>query len=132
MDSLLMQQKIGGWVRRCFGSRTFVSREERCLRVLEEVLELCQVIGVDPCTIARLVEHVYGREVGQVGQEIAGVGITLLALCESFGVSLDCLVEEEYRRINEPSVIERCRRKQLEKRKFAITGDMEDTPGPEN
>ena len=38
---------------------------------------------------ARLVDHVFSRPPGEVGQELGGVGLTVLALAETVGLSAD-------------------------------------------
>jgi len=85
------QKIITEWIQRTFGEAS-LSANERALRFLEESLELVQAAGLPIEKARELLEYVYSRPAGIIGQEAGGVGIALLALCEKFGVSAE---EEE-------------------------------------
>lgn len=82
------QWAIAQWITDSFGADSMALRE-RTLRFMEESLELAQAAGLEPVDIERLLAYVYSRPAGTVPQEVGGVSVTLLALCESFGCSAD-------------------------------------------
>lgn len=90
-----LQFEIAGWVTRNFGHAVFESHEERGRRFAEEAIELNQALGVSKEDIIRLVNRVYSKPVGDVAQEIGGVGITLLGLCQSVGFNFEEVTEKE-------------------------------------
>lgn len=77
-----MQKLIAEWGVRCFGEQMHDSRL-RSLRLTEEVIELAQALGVDQAKMHLLVDTVYSRPVGYAEQEIGGVLLTTVALCET-------------------------------------------------
>jgi NTP pyrophosphatase (non-canonical NTP hydrolase) len=93
-----LQQQIGAWIVRTFGEHTMALHERRA-RFLEEALELVQACEMPKDDVLRLVEYVYGRKAGDVRQEIGGVGVTLLGLAQSFGISADQAEREEVARV---------------------------------
>lgn len=92
------QDEITKWVIRCFGSKA-MSLQERANRFLEEALELYQASGLPKEQALKLLDYVYGRPVGEPGQEIGGVGISLLALAEALNVSADAEEFSEFSRV---------------------------------
>ncbi len=85
------QKVITEWIQSTFGEAA-LSENERTLRFLEESLELVQAAGLPIEKARELLEYVYSRPAGVIGQEVGGVGISLLAFCEKFGISAE---EEE-------------------------------------
>jgi NTP pyrophosphatase (non-canonical NTP hydrolase) len=83
------QRKVVEWGLAAFGREQVLSVEQRGLRLLEEALEAAQAAGVSAEDAMKLAVYVYGRPVGELRQEIGGVGITLLALANAAGVSAD-------------------------------------------
>ena len=110
------QASVTAWVRKCFTEAEAKDAPERSLRTAEEALELAQAVGVDAETLHRLVDYVFSRPVGKPEQEIAGTMVTLYAMANALGVDADAAFETELERIQTPEVIERCRRRQHEKR----------------
>ena len=47
----------------------------------------------------RLIDHVYAKAVGELGQEVGGLGVTLLALAEAAGISADAAELREIERV---------------------------------
>lgn len=92
------QDEITQWVIRCFGEKA-MSLTERANRFLEEAFELYQASGMSKEQALRLLDYVYARPVGEPGQEIGGVGISLLALAEALNVSADAEEFEELSRV---------------------------------
>ena len=89
----LRQSAVFHWVRATFGEPSTVA-SERVLRVLEEAIELAQAEGIPQDRVLASVEYVYRKPVGDPAQEVGGLGVTLLAYCETKGISAD---EEEAR-----------------------------------
>lgn len=110
------QSRVFGWVREVFTNKEANDVPERSLRMAEEALELAQACGVDVATLHRLVDYVMGRPAGKPAQEIAGTMVTLYALAGALEVDADAAFETELVRIQQPEVIDRCRRRQHEKR----------------
>lgn len=71
---------------------------ERARRLLEEAVEAHQAAVMSREEAHRIVDHVYDREVGELTQEIGGVGVCLLMLAEAAGVSADLAEDNELRR----------------------------------
>lgn len=109
------QQGVREWVVDCFGPTIADDKAERCFRFLEEALELVQSVGATREQAARLVEYVYERPVGQPGQEVGGVMVTLAALVSAVGIDMQAEAERELKRISAHDVREKIRRKQASK-----------------
>ena len=84
----------------CFGADIASDRIERADRFTEEALELAQTIpGFTADRAHALVDYVFGRDVGERGQEVGGVMVTLAALCDTFDISIDAEAKRELARI---------------------------------
>ncbi len=116
------QDRVASWVRSTFSEHEARDVPERSLRMLEEAIELAQACKVDAATVHRLVDYVFGRPVGEPNQELAGCMVTLYALAVALDLDADTELDTEIERINRPEVIERCRRRQHEKRAALVTG----------
>lgn len=92
------QTWVGVWAERLFaaGSR---NRRIRALRFLEEAMELGQTQGLTFDDVVRQAQWTYGRPVGDVKQEIGGVTVSLYALAENLGVSVDGCEADELLRV---------------------------------
>lgn len=110
------QSRVTDWVSSTFTAEEAEDVPERALRMAEEALELAQACGVEADTLHRLVDYVFGRPTGTAAQEIAGTMVTVYALAAALGADAQAEFEIELKRINQPEVIERCRRRQHEKR----------------
>jgi len=104
---------VGGWVIACFGQDIAENKAERNHRFLEEALELVQCLGCSKVDATMLVDYVYDRPEGTPHQEVGGVMITLTALCNASGISLDDAAEDELERVYEK--IDIIRKKQASK-----------------
>lgn len=93
------QYRVHDWVVACFGPKIAVDKTERNHRFLEEALELVQSCGCTASEAHQLVDYVYGREAGELNQEVGGVMITLMALCTAQGTLADICGEAELERI---------------------------------
>ena len=126
---MVNQTRIAAWVFETFGPRVAADAKERVLRAVEEVVELAQAVGLEPPVIHRLVDYVFSRPAGKPDQEIAGSMVTLYAAAEALEVDADAVFEEELARIQRPEIIERCRRRQSEKREALVAAPTEAQDG---
>lgn len=126
--AMATQDRIAAWVRGTFGEEHAANAPERSIRTVEEALELAQACGVDVETLHRLVAYVFSRPVGTVEQEVAGCMVTLYATASAAGVDADAAFEVELARIHRPEIVERCRRRQSEKRAALIALDGAEVP----
>jgi len=108
------QAAVADWVIRCWGARVLASRAERGGRLLEEALELAQAVDLPREKALAILDHVYGRPAGDPAQEAGGVGVTLLALSASLGLSADDAEAAEVARVLAKPV-EHFRRRHAEK-----------------
>lgn len=74
------QERVARWVRETMDEATLQNVRERCLRFIEEALELVQALGMSREDVLMMVEFVYNRHPGLPNQELAGVMVTALAL----------------------------------------------------
>jgi len=91
------QAMIASWAEMAFGREEATGLPQRGLRLLEEAIEAFQACGGDEAIAHRLVEFVFERPPGEVGQELGGIAVTVLALAAAAGASAD---EEECREIH--------------------------------
>lgn len=113
------QQRVQPWLMECFGTVIAADTVERNHRFLEEALELVQASGATADEAHKLVEYVYGRPVGELGQEVGGVMVTLAALCLANGVNMHDCAEVELARILQPEIVIKIREKQSRKPSFS-------------
>jgi hypothetical protein len=103
------QRSIHKWMVSCFGPEIARDRMERNFRFLEEALELFQSQACSRQDAHRLVDYVFDRPVGDLHQEVGGVMVTLMALCNAAGLSADGCGEMELERISDPGMIAKIR-----------------------
>lgn len=84
---------------------------ERRDRFGEESLELQQALGQTREAAHQLVDYVFGRPVGEAGQEFGGAMTTLAGLASHAGHDMAVCGERELARCWIPAVIEKIRRK---------------------
>ena len=94
----MRQLAVFEWAKEAFTSAA-TTPNERAARFLEEALELAQAQGIAQSYVEALTKHVYSKPIGEVKQEVGGCGVTLLAYCESVGVSADDEEYEEVKRV---------------------------------
>lgn len=97
MNSVM--DRIAEWVRSRFGANALHDRQERVARLLEEAAELAQAEGLALDTAQRILARTYSRPVGEVGSEVAGVGLTLAAYCVAAGLDPQALMRAELKRV---------------------------------
>jgi len=93
------QATLAEWCAATFGVQHAASLPQRAVRLLEESLEAYQSAGADPAMAHRLIDYVFGRPVGELRQELGGVGVCLLALAAAAHESADACEAREVARI---------------------------------
>lgn len=83
------QTVVAEWCKACFGVHEATFLPQRGMRLVEEAVEAAQAAGITAADAHRVVDHVFGRPVGDLRQELGGVGVTLLALANAAGLSAD-------------------------------------------
>jgi len=109
------QTRIMKWMLDCFGVEIAADTEIRNYRFLEEALELVQACGCTRERALELVDYTYNRPVGEPGQEVGGVMVTLGALCAANKIDMGSEAERELTRIQDPVMIAKIRKKQQSK-----------------
>lgn len=118
-----LQANVGRWMVEVFGDDIAMDPLERIMRFTEEAVELGQALGLSRDETVRVVDYVYGRDVGEPRQEVGGVMITLAALCFRTGIDLDGAALDEFERIDSPDMRKRIFDKQAMKRAMGLTSD---------
>jgi len=111
------QERVQPWMMECFGPEISADKVERNHRFLEEALELVQANGCLQHEAHQLVEYVYGRDEGEINQEVGGVMVTLAALCLAVGEDMHAAGEKELARVW--TKVEKIRAKQAAKPKHS-------------
>lgn len=111
------QARVESWMLACFGLEISRDIVERNHRFLEEAIELVQANGCTASEAHQLVDYVYGRDQGDINQEVGGVMVTLAALCLASGVDMDAAAEAELTRVW--ALIDKIRAKQAAKPKHS-------------
>jgi hypothetical protein len=93
------QKAIVDWGVAAFGIEHMTSLPQRALRFLEEAIEAYQAAGADAAMAHKLVDFVFSRPPGEIGQELGGCGVTLLALANAAGLSADSEEAREVARV---------------------------------
>lgn len=114
---MTFQAAVYEWMLRCFGAEISADKTERNHRFLEESLELVQSLGTTKEEALKLVDYVYGRPVGEPHQEVGGTMVTLAALCQANGMSMEIAGDVELSRCWEK--IDQIRAKQAAKPKMS-------------
>lgn len=111
------QAGVGQWMQACFGPEISADTVERNHRFLEEALELVQACGCTASEAHQLIDYVFSRPVGEKGQEVGGVMVTLAALCLANGLNMDGEAATELIRVW--TKVEQIRAKQAAKPKHS-------------
>ncbi len=91
--------KVLAWAVANFGDCA-TERLERAARVAEEGIEIAQAEGLPGEVVGRILERVYSREPGELGQEIGGLALCLEACAENAGLDLESEARREWERIS--------------------------------
>lgn len=104
MDRNERQRRSFAWAAAAFGpahpggAADALHPRERARRFLEEALELVQSTDLPREQALKLLELVYSRPAGDPQKEIGQVGVTLISLAESLGLSAEEEEQREYDR----------------------------------
>lgn len=93
------QNRVLAWLLACFGPASTYDAKTRIRRFLEESLELVQACGGTDDEAHQLVDYVFGRPVGEKGQEVGGVLSTLSSLCGVYEIDMMQAAERELARV---------------------------------
>jgi hypothetical protein len=93
------QVAVAQWCTQAFGPAQAGSVPQRGLRLAEEAIEAAQAAGCEREMLLRLVNHIYDRPVGELGQELGGVGVCALALAAAAGLSAETCEHAEVTRV---------------------------------
>ncbi len=108
-----LQSRVQPWMMACFGPEISADKLERSDRFIEEALELVQSGYYPKERVLALVDYVYGRDKGEMPQEVGGVMITLAAFCLAHDIDMHEAGETELARIW--TKVEKIRAKQAAK-----------------
>lgn len=95
----IRQSVVATWCAAAFGADHASSVPQRAVRLLEEVLEAYQAAGADKMMAHSLVDYVFSRPVGEMDQELGGIGVTLLALAAAAGHDAEAAETKEVMRV---------------------------------
>src|SRR5580692_786925 len=93
------QVKVINWAKEAFGEEEATSLSQRGLRLLEEAAEAFQACGRTEDMAHKMIEYVFSRPIGEIGQELGGVGVCVLALAAAAKLSADAEEEKETNRV---------------------------------
>lgn len=93
------QLSVADWCIAAFGREQAVSLAQRGIRLVEEAIEAAQASGCERDMVHKLVDYVFDRPVGELHQELGGVGVGALALAAAAGLSADECEAREVARI---------------------------------
>lgn len=93
------QAEVQAWCVAAFGDHDALFVPQRGLRLVEEAIETAQACGCDPELLHRLIDHIYAKPVGDLPQELGGLGVTILALAAAAGISADAAEASEVARV---------------------------------
>lgn len=93
------QVTIAGWCAAAFGEAHATNLPQRGIRLLEEAVEAYQAAGGEAEMAHRLIDFVFSRPVGKLGQELGGVGVCLLAMAHAANLSAEIEEVREVERV---------------------------------
>ena len=95
------QEAVNRWAKECFGPTIAMNKAERNYRFIEESLELVQACGMTKEEVLKMVEYVFSRDKGSIGEEVGGTMITLAQLCTANNISLPQEMIRELNKVKE-------------------------------
>jgi NTP pyrophosphatase (non-canonical NTP hydrolase) len=99
MERDARQEQVHDWCAAAFGADHANSIPQRGIRLLEEAIELAQACGCEREMCHKLIDHIFDKPAGEIGQEIGGVGTTLLALAAAAHRSAEAEERAEVARV---------------------------------
>ena len=122
MRTDMIQDRAQAWQKKVFGDEFLHDPAEWNHRFGEESLELLQACGWTFEQAVQMALYVFGRPVGEIGQEIGGSMVSLAGLCIAHGYSMEACAEIELDRINTSEMMEKIRAKRAAKPKMIAFG----------
>lgn len=111
----LWSRLMNRWSRLVFRERyKDITPHIRALRLLEEVIELCQAEGATVEEIDIVKHQVLSKEKGDIYQELGGVLTTLSAYAATRNFNLEEAFFSEFERLMDPILMEKVRKRNLE------------------
>jgi hypothetical protein len=108
--ALGFQTRVENWFTECF-DKSAGDRTERADRFLEEAIEMLQAAEYPKKRIYKLIDHVYGRPIGELHQEVGAVMLTLATFCLAHELDMHEAGDTELERVSAPEMITRLRAK---------------------
>lgn len=93
------QLDVADWCALAFGMEHATNVRQRGVRLLEEAIEAYQAADGDCAMAHALVDFIFARPKGSLGQELGGIGLTLLALANAAGLSANSEEARELDRV---------------------------------
>lgn len=93
------QATIFEWAKAAFTVEQSTSLPQRGLRLLEEAVEAFQACGGNKDKAHEMIDYVFGRPPGELGQELGGVSVCVLALAAAAGLSAETEEQREVTRV---------------------------------
>jgi 3-hydroxyacyl-CoA dehydrogenase len=116
-ERALKQLRLSHWAE---DLKLGTDKRTRLLRFIEEAMELVQAGGLTREEIDCVKMMVFNRPAGELAQEIGGVMVTLYLVAERHGLDVEEEEDREIARIHTPEVMEKCRRRQAEKKALGL------------
>lgn len=123
-DMCFFQAACVEWGHQVFAGTEITSDPlERSLRFAEEALELVQSTGLTREEVLKVVDYVFNRPKGEIGQEVGGTIVCLAMLCEANQLSLTDEAVREFVRVDSPEMREKIKTKHAAKREAGLTSN---------
>jgi hypothetical protein len=112
------------WSYLVFGDKMhMLTPKVRCLRLLEEVIELCQSENVLSSEVQTVMQQVYSKPKNpEPLSELGGVMTTLAAYAGTTGYNIEEAFFNEFLRIMDPVIMDRVRHRNLSGDKIGFNG----------
>lgn len=124
LDSMkFFQSMCVEWGRQTFDTSITTDPLERSLRFGEEALELLQSCDLTKQDVLKLVDYVFDRPKGEVGQEVGGTIVCLAMLCEAKKIDLYLEAAMEFARVDGVEMREKIKTKHAAKRAAGMTSN---------
>lgn len=125
------QSRVIAWAKSAFGEAQATGLAQRGLRLLEGAVEAFQAAGGDKAQGHKLIDYVFDRRPGELGQELGGVGVCVLALAAAAGLSADEEERREVERVTSRPAEEWAARNQAKNDAGFLAADAGDAPDTE-
>ena len=109
------QTRVRQWMLKVFPPEVIADKKERAYRLLEEVYELVQAIGVTKEECIEQLNYTYSRPVGEARNELGGVMLCIASVADCIDTDMEYEAELELRRVSTPEMIAKIQTKQASK-----------------